>query len=67
MRSFILDLIDLVWLIAALGCLVWGVILLFSRGGHWKRGLGFVTVGGLLVAARYMGWLWQFIHKCVGV
>ena len=66
MRFFLLLLIDLVWLVAALGLLVWGSALLFKQRGRCKRGLGFVTVGALLMAARFMGSLWQVIHECMG-
>ena len=66
MRSFIVLLIDLAWLVAALGLLVWGSILLFKQQGRWKRGLGFATVGALLMAARFMGGLWRILHEWVG-
>ncbi len=66
MRSLALLLIDLGWLVAALGFLVWGGILLFKRRGRWKRGLCFVAVGALLMAARFMDSLWRVIHECVG-
>ncbi len=66
MRFSILLLIDLLWLAAALGFLVWGSIVLLKSRGRWKLGLGFVTVGGVLMAARFIGSLWDFIHECVG-
>ncbi len=66
MRSYILFLIDLVWLIAALGLLVWGAILMFKRRNGWKRGLGFAAMGALAMAARFVGPLWRVIHQCVG-
>ena len=66
MRSFILLVIDLGWLAAALAFLVWGGILLFKQRGRWKGGLGFVTAGVLLMAAHFMDPVWRVIHECVG-
>jgi hypothetical protein len=66
MRSLIMLLIDLIWLVAALGLLVWGSLPLFKQRGGWKRGVGFVAAGALLMAARYVGALWRVLHECVG-
>ncbi len=66
MRSIILLLIDLVWLAAALGLLVWGGILLFRQPGRWKRALGLVAVGALLMTARFLDSVWRVIYQCVG-
>ncbi len=59
-------LVDFVWLVAALGLLVWGGTLLFKQGGRWKRGLGFVAMGALLMAARFVDSLWRVINEWVG-
>ena len=66
MRSLIIPLIDFAWLVVALAFLVWGVTLLFKQRGRWKRGVGFVAAGALLMAARYVGALWRVLHECVG-
>ena len=66
MRALILSVIDLVWLMVALGLLVWGSIILLKQRSRWGRGLGFVIGGGLLMAARFLDCGWRVIHKCVG-
>ncbi len=66
MRSFIVVLIDLAWLAAALGLVASGGIVLFKKRSRWKHALGFVGAGAALLAARYIGWLWDAIHQCVG-
>lgn len=63
---FMLFLIDLTWLVAAFGLLAWGGIVLFKRPGRWKLGLGFVAVGALLMAARFVDCFWRVIHQCLG-
>jgi len=67
MRSILLLLIDLLWLVSAIGFLIWGSILLFKQRRRWRRGLGFAILGAFLMAARYMDCVWLFIHKCLGV
>ncbi len=66
MRELLLLLIDLVWLVTALGLLGWGGFMLLKPRDRWKRALGFVTVGALFMAARFMGPVWQVIHEYVG-
>jgi len=67
MRSFILLLIDIIWLVSAIGLLIWGSVLLFKQRKRWKRGLSFVILGAILMATRYVGCIWMFLHKCLGV
>jgi len=67
MRSFILLLIDLTWLVSAIGLLIWGIVLLFKQRSRWMRGLGFVILGAILMGTRYIGCVWMFIHSCLGV
>jgi hypothetical protein len=66
MRSLILSLIDLAWLLAALGLLVWGIIIILRQRSRWRRGLGFMVGGGLLLGARFMDFVWRVLHQWLG-
>ncbi len=67
MRHLILILIDLLWLVASLGFLAGGAFVLLKKREQWKRAMGFVAIGAVLMAARFLDPVWHFIHTFVGI